>query len=280
MTYPDVALAVATCVYPAGLKRLLDSAWESADIPGRVVVCMDGNEGWARLDQMTRYRGLFSPADRQRLHGANQGMEDYSFLGERGQVELVRNPENLGPVGAFNRLFETCAMAGYVALVNDDVEVRPGWLGCLVAVMQQYPHCVMAGYSNLDVVKRKAFADLEHICHLGAAPLLRGTYLRELLNQRGWVEDPRFKVLTTDIQRMTEPAGRGHDVVCVASPILVSHREHVSLGDWRRDLCMEDHRHEIRYPVNWGAQGRDDRVGRYRFVRMDGARCAILEETP
>ncbi len=278
MTHPDVALAIATCVYPAGLKRLLNSIWASNDLPGHTVVYMDGNQGWQRLDQMPKYRDLFSRVDRERLAEVNREVSDYSFLAGKSQVLVIQGAENRGAVAAFNALFATCFSAGFVALVNDDMDVQPGWLSCLVAVMRQYPNCVMAGYSNLTLGRRRGFADIGDECLMGPAPLMRGVYLRELANQRGWVEDPRFKMLKQDIQRMAEPAGRGHDVVGIASPILMSHRWHVSLGDWRRQMIEADHALDLEYSVNLGATGRQHLVGRHRFVKMDPATCAILEE--
>lgn len=272
MTFPDVTLAIATCVNPTGLRRLLDSVATSRDLPGRILVCLDGNDGWERLDRMAGTRGRFSATDRARIERDNQETPTYGFLAERA-VHVVRHAVNRGPVAAFNALFAAAYMAGYVALVNDDVEVRDAWLGPLVAVMRDYPTCVLTGYSNLDVSKRPGFPALPGICHMGAAPLIRGTYVRELINHRGWVEDPRFTMLKTDIQRMCEPAGRGHDVVCVADPIPIVHHAHRSLGDWTRDAIQSDQTRDIAYPVNHGARGMAERVGRYRFVRaieLDG----------
>ena len=279
MKHADVALAIASCVYPAGLKRLLNSIQASEDLPGRIVVCLDGNEGWSRLDQMDRYRERFSSADQARLQAANAGAEDYAYL-ENPQlpVEILRNSENLGPVAAFNRLYETAYLAGYVALVNDDVRVQPGWLACLVTIMERYPSCVLTGYSNLSVEKVKGFPALDRFCHVGAANMLRGVYARELINTRGYVEDPGVKVLKSDIQRMTEPAGRGHDVVTIAEPNLIIRDDHQSLGNWVATACAMDNRRLIEYTVNNGARGLHHRVGRYGHVRMtiDGQ---IIEDT-
>lgn len=280
MRYADVTLAVPSCVYPAGLKRLLDSVWASEDHPGRVVICLDGNEGWQRLDQMEDHRELFSAMDRRRLDEANREVSDYSFLNGRGGVEVIRNRKNLGAVGAFNRCFEACYMDGYAVLINDDATVLPGWIGVLVAVMQQRPKCVITGFSNQDVSARLGFADLPRFCHMGACCMMRGTYLRELINQVGSVDDGRFKMFKSDSQRLCAPAGRGHDVVCVASPMLLAHEEHISLGDWVAEACRQDQGTDIQYPVNNGARGRNDLVGRYRFVKVDPQRRDIVAETP
>lgn len=278
MIHPDVTVAIPTCVNPAGLKGLMDSIGVSRDEPGRLVICLDGNEGWQRLDRMPTYRQRFSEADRLRLAEVNRSVQDYSFL-EGRKIDILRNPENLGPVGAFNRLFDASYMDGYVILLNDDVEVRGNWIGCLETVMQRYPNAVLTGFSNLCVEKRRAFLDLPGVCHMGAAMMLRGVYLRALINARGWVDDPRFRMGKTDIQRMCEPAGHGNDVVCVASPILLDHHEHTSLGDWVRDAFMADNVLDIEYPtVNNGAAGLRHRIGRYGHVRMT-LTGEILEDT-
>lgn len=55
------------------------------------------------------------------------------------QVEVVRNAHNLGVARSFNRAVELAAGSEYLALLNNDLELEPGYLTTLVAVLDAHP---------------------------------------------------------------------------------------------------------------------------------------------
>lgn len=55
------------------------------------------------------------------------------------QVEVVRNAHNLGVARSFNRAVELAAGSDYLALLNNDLELEPGYLTTLVAVLDAHP---------------------------------------------------------------------------------------------------------------------------------------------
>lgn len=280
MTHAEVTLAIPTCVNPSGLHNLLESISTSQDQPGKTVIFFDGNPDWRRLDQMDEYRQRFSEADCARIQAANVRQPDYSFLQDRFDVVILRGQPNRGPVGAFNACYRAAYMAGFAVLANDDTEVSGNWIAGLLTVMRERPRCVVTAYSNIrrNDPRPKVIQSGPVNCTYGALSMVRGTYLRELINQRGWVDDPKFQIFKTDTQRVCEPAGRGHDAVFVGDPFPVTHKHYQSLGDWVAEKAKHDAPLEISYPVNNGAAGRMDTAGRTLFVRVNGS-GHISEET-
>jgi len=278
-----VTIAITSCVYPAGLHRLLHDIYTATalEIDYDVVVVMDGNEGWKRLDQMERYKPVFDQYDKgagckdsERLERINADHPDYGFLAGapargRGPVTIVRHPENLG----YSHGINTCLMAGwssdFTVLLNDDVRVEEGWLETLLLGMEKYPNAVLGSYCTIMEGRLVAEGLTPNIDLFGPLSMMRGVYVRELIGSRGWAEDTRFSIFRCDIQRIHEPVGRGHDVLAVASPIRATHEWHQSLGAWQYLRAERDGETEIVYDVNWGARGKPDMVGRWHFVRIE-----------
>lgn len=63
---------------------------------------------------------------------------------EHREIEIVRHAENLGYAGAVNSVLPICR-GRYVAVLNMDVHVEPGWLSPLVTFLDQHPE---AGGAN------------------------------------------------------------------------------------------------------------------------------------
>ena len=60
------------------------------------------------------------------------------------QVEVVRNPHNLGVARSFNRAVELARGSDYLALLNNDLELEPGYLTTLVGVLDAHPAAASA----------------------------------------------------------------------------------------------------------------------------------------
>jgi GT2 family glycosyltransferase len=73
-----------------------------------------------------------------------------SWLGENWpQVEIVQLPENVGVTAALN----VCLRAGggeFIVLLNNDIELDPGFLGELVSAMDAHPEAAAAAGKLLD----------------------------------------------------------------------------------------------------------------------------------
>src|SRR4051794_25266891 len=55
------------------------------------------------------------------------------------QVEVVRNPHNLGVARSFNRAVELARGSDYLALLNNDLELEDGYLATLADVLDRHP---------------------------------------------------------------------------------------------------------------------------------------------
>jgi GT2 family glycosyltransferase len=55
------------------------------------------------------------------------------------QIEVVRNPHNLGVARSFNRAVELARGSDYLALLNNDLELEGGYLTTLAAVLDAHP---------------------------------------------------------------------------------------------------------------------------------------------
>jgi len=60
------------------------------------------------------------------------------------EVEVVRNPENLGVARSFNRAVELGEGGDYLALLNNDLELEPDYLATLVRVLDAHPESASA----------------------------------------------------------------------------------------------------------------------------------------
>jgi GT2 family glycosyltransferase len=73
-------------------------------------------------------------------------------------VRVLRYEENLGYAGGYQRFFEDHGgEVPYLALLNSDVEVSPGWLSPLVELLEQYPRIAAVQPKILAYAQRQAF---------------------------------------------------------------------------------------------------------------------------
>jgi GT2 family glycosyltransferase len=75
--------------------------------------------------------------------GSTDGSPDW-VAATHPELEVVRNPENLGVARSFNRAVELAAGSDYLALLNNDLELEPGYLSTLVAVLDAHPEAASA----------------------------------------------------------------------------------------------------------------------------------------
>ena len=106
------------------------------------VVVVNFNGGAMTLRCLDSLAGLSWPADRVEVvladNGSGDGIAD-RVAAERPAVRVVRNAANLGFGGGCNRGMGDLAGVDYVALLNNDAVVEPGWLAALVAAMEADP---------------------------------------------------------------------------------------------------------------------------------------------
>ncbi len=69
------------------------------------------------------------------------------------QVQVVRIPENLGVTRALNRAVQS-ARTAYVALLNNDLELSPGWLEAIRGALETHPECGSADGKLLNFDRR------------------------------------------------------------------------------------------------------------------------------
>lgn len=80
--------------------------------------------------------------------------DSVAFARERWpQVEVVALPQNVGITRALNAAVRL-ASGGYVALLNNDLELEPTWLERLVAVLEEHPRAASATGKMLDFYDR------------------------------------------------------------------------------------------------------------------------------
>lgn len=77
-------------------------------------------------------------------------------------VQIIENDENYGFTGGYNRIL-TQVEADYYVLLNTDVEVTPGWIEPVIALMESDAKIGAAG------PKLKSFAQKTHFEYAGAA---------------------------------------------------------------------------------------------------------------
>jgi GT2 family glycosyltransferase len=71
------------------------------------------------------------------------------------QIHVIANPRNVGVAASLNRGVQG-AQGEYVALLNNDLELDPEWLGALVDTLDRHPHAVAATGKLLDFHNREA----------------------------------------------------------------------------------------------------------------------------
>jgi GT2 family glycosyltransferase len=72
------------------------------------------------------------------------------------QVRVLANPANVGVAASLNRGV-LAARGEYVALLNNDIELEPGWLAALVQALEAHPRAAAATGKLLDFHHRERF---------------------------------------------------------------------------------------------------------------------------
>lgn len=253
-TMMKIKIGISTCVYPKGLKRLLDSIAVSTTCEFEMFICMDGNRDYEALHNMPEYEETFNKMDRavrmidkKRLIKDNEDVHNYEFLKgyeDRWNLTVLRNEKNLGAVYTFNRLFLSCYKADIMILLTDDETVLPGWIDWQIEMFREFPNVVFSGYSNLARAPYKIWDEGPDSDDLLACLFVRGVYLRDLFNERGWLFNPTFKILGADVFFVNEVLTRGHDIGFLGNPYLVgSPGHHKSLGRWQLGNITQDRAH-------------------------------------
>ncbi len=101
-------------------------------------------------------------------------------------VEVVALAENVGVTAALNVCVET-AGDELVALLNNDIELDPGWLGELVAALDADPQAAVAAAKLVDFHDRRRLDGAGDVLHWGGYAARRGQ--GEL--DRGQYDEPR-----------------------------------------------------------------------------------------
>lgn len=105
-----------------------------------VVLNLDGRALLERmLPTLAGQEGRFVLLD----DGSTDGSPEW-VAREWPQIEVVRNPGNLGVARSFNRAIELAAGSDYLALLNNDLELEPGYLARLVEVLDAHPRAASA----------------------------------------------------------------------------------------------------------------------------------------
>jgi GT2 family glycosyltransferase len=72
------------------------------------------------------------------------------------EVRAIASSENLGVAASMNRGVQA-ARGEYVALLNNDIELEPGWLAALVRALKEHPGAASATGKLLDFHRRDVF---------------------------------------------------------------------------------------------------------------------------
>ena len=70
------------------------------------------------------------------------------------QAEVLEIPHNVGVAAALNRGLARAAPSELVALLNNDLELEPGWLGWLVRALEEHPQAGSATGKMLNFERR------------------------------------------------------------------------------------------------------------------------------
>jgi GT2 family glycosyltransferase len=116
-------------------------------------------------------------------NGSCDGSADY-VRARWPSVEVIRIPENVGVAAALNRAVQASGDE-FIALLNNDVELEPGWLGELVGALDAHPEAASASGKLLRFHDRAiidAAGDLmmwsSAVFNRGAGELDRGQFDR------------------------------------------------------------------------------------------------------
>lgn len=274
---PRVAIGIPTCVNPQGTQALLRSIEQHSPFGEyQVIVSLDGNDGWRRLDQMGQYAHRFNTivmqddpeTDHQRIERNNPTVRDYQFLADlvSPTLHVTRNVERLGVTGHWNQLVTKLLATGceYFLILNDDIEVGPRWLEYLLAAAAAYPNGMFFGFASGGTPGHPgpAWPGLRDENFWGPCMFLRAAHARAVLGARGWLFNPQFKLFYSDGWMIYDALHHGFDVVSIADPIPLRATWHRSLGHWVNLEAREDSaKHDGKLP---------DPHGRFfTYVRMN-----------
>ena len=288
-----ITITIPTCIYPRGCKAGVESALaevEHAKQYGhevQVVVVMDGNQGYQRLDLVDpgRFAGIDkcaagNPTDTVRIERDNGDVQDYEWLRpheESGAVKVIRNATNLGGCPTFN----ICVKAGFgtdlVATLMDDTWLLPGAVSWMAALFTAHLSVAFAGYSNTRQFPEPCFEDVPIYDDLMNCGFYRGSWVREMFLGRDWLFNEQFHIVNGDGYLLKEVRYRGHDIGYLCHPRLVTDKgQHRSLGKWQFDNIMADR--ETAQRIGDPVPRVNERLeGGHVLVNMDADEPRILE---
>jgi len=108
-------------------------------------------------------------------------------------IKIIQNDRNYGFTGGYNKIL-ALVDADYYILLNSDVEVSPGWITPVIALMENDPLIAAAA------PKIKAFGQRDHFEHAGAAggfidkfgyPFCQGRMFYEIEGDKGQYQQSR-----------------------------------------------------------------------------------------
>ena len=194
----------------------------------------------------------------------NGSTDDSAAVAEKAGARVLRLGHNLGFAAAVNRGIEA-ARTDWVAILNNDVTLEPGWLGELLAAVEQEQVCFATGKilragdpstldGAFDEISRAACA-----CRCGAgkpeslfwnqgrririAPMTAAIFRRSLFDEIGPL-DESFGSYLEDVDFGVRCALAGREGIYV--PAAVSHhRGSATTGEWSNDTVRLIARNQV-----------------------------------
>jgi GT2 family glycosyltransferase len=125
-------------------------------------------------------------------NASNDGSVEF-LSAEYPSVKVIQNDDNYGFTGGYNKVLAQVD-ADYYILLNSDVEVFPGWIAPVIALMESDPLIAAAA------PKIKAYDQKDHFEHAGAAggfidefgyPFCQGRMFYEIETDKGQYEQSK-----------------------------------------------------------------------------------------
>ncbi|MDD5347399.1 MAG: glycosyltransferase family 2 protein [Candidatus Omnitrophica bacterium] len=199
------------------------------------IITVNYNGSACLADYCAGLRALDYPKERIRLFFVDNGSRDGSLESMRTctpgfAVEIVENGRNLGFARA-NNLILGRASAPYVALLNNDAKVEPGWLKILVAKLESDP--AIGIVSSRQVPKEserfiEAGTNRTSWCSGGHC------VIRKSVLERAGFFDERFFMYGEDVDLSWRIWLAGFSCVYVPEAVCEHHRTRDSRYDFRR----------------------------------------------
>ncbi|MFN8224463.1 MAG: glycosyltransferase family 2 protein [Gaiellales bacterium] len=152
----------------------------------RVTVAILNYDGCDLLDIVVpsvlaqRHRGRVVVVDNGSRDGSAEHVKEHWPA-----VEVIRIPENIGVAAALNRAV-AAGDTEYLALLNNDIELEPDWLGELVAALDTHPEAAAASGKLLRYHEREIIDSAGDLLLWSSAVLNRGAGERD----RGQFDEP------------------------------------------------------------------------------------------